>query len=91
MVVFYIVNTTHVFYYEEDEIIAYHTYVDYETNELAEYAYKALEPDNVKDALKFYVKDKYLVFEWNYTEYEGLTVSNLHKTYQYMQEIKKED
>ena len=44
-----------------------------------------------KDALKYYVKDKYLVFEWNYTEYEGLTVSNLHKTYHYMQELKKEE
>ena len=83
-------NTIHVFYYEDDIITGYTSYVDYKSEELAKYAYDALEEDNVKDTKNYYVKGKYLVFEWNESEYSSLTVSNLHKTYQYMNELKKD-
>ena len=84
-------NTTHVFYYEGDTITAYHTYVNYKEEELAKYAYDAVTQDMKEEIDKYYVKGKYLVFEYKESAYSNLELSKLDKTYAYMKKIVKED
>lgn len=84
-------NTIHVFYYEDDAITAYHVYVNYEEEELAKYAYDAVTQDMKEEIDKYYVKGKYLVFEYKESAYSDLELSKLDKTYAYMKKIVKED
>ena len=84
-------NTTHVFYYEGDTITAYHTYVNYKEEELAKYAYDAVTQETLDTVENYYVKGKYLVFEYKESEYIDLEPSKLDKTYAYMKKIQKED
>ena len=84
-------NTIHVFYYEDNTITAYHVYVNYEEEELAKYAYDAVTKETTDTVEKYYVKGKYLVFEYKESEYMDLEPSKLEKTYAYMKKIDKED
>ena len=87
-VVFLFNKIRYVFYYSGDEITAYHTYVDYGDNATAKMAYSVIdrEDETIKNC---YVDGRYVVFEWEESEYEGLTYSNLRTVYSYMEELKK--
>ncbi len=80
-------NTKYIFYFSGEEITAYHTYVDYGDAVTANYAYQVFKNDGVDTADKFYVKGKYVVFEWNKSEYEDLTASQVKLAYSYMKQI----
>jgi hypothetical protein len=82
-------NTKHVFYYSGDTITAYHTYVKYDTEELAGYAYKLLKIEDFPNATKYYQNGKYIVFEWKSEEYNNMTASEIKIAYSYMKELKK--
>ena len=87
--VFELANTKYVFYYKGDEITAYHTYVDYESKETASTIFNTLKMEEYPEAKKFYVKGKYIVFEWNESEYKDYKASELQTVYSYMKEVKK--
>ena len=80
-------NSKLVFYYSGNKITAYHVYFDYETEKKANIAYKVLQ-GNEKIA-KSYTKGKYLIIEYNKSEYEKLTVDSVRKTYSSLKEITK--
>ena len=82
-------NTKYIFYFSGDTITAYHTYVDYSDPTTANYAYQVFKNDGVETANKFYVKGKYVVFEWNESEYKDLTASQVKLAYSYMKEVRK--
>jgi len=87
--VFELSNTKYVFYYSGDTITAYHTYVDYNDAATAKTAYQLLKLEDYPEVNKYYVKGKYIVFEWNKSQYEDMTVSELKTAYSYMKELKK--
>ncbi len=87
--VFELANTKYVFYYKDDTITAYHTYVNYEDNATAKNIYNTLKIEEYPEAEKFYVKGKYIVFEWKETEYADLKPNELKTVYSYMKEVKK--
>ena len=80
-----------VFYYEGDKITAYHAYIDYGSASLAQTAYTALnanEEDNIKKA---YVKGHYLVVEYEDSEFEGLSLEDIRKSYSFLEEVQKKN
>lgn len=87
--VFEMGNTKYVFYYEGDTITAYHTYVNYGDSRTARYTYNFIKKEDYPVADKYYVQGKYLVFEWNKSEYQNLKASTLRQAYSYMKEVKK--
>ena len=87
--VFEFENVTYVFYYSGDEITAYHTYIDYEDAATAQYAYQFLKKEDLEEVDKYYVSGKYLVFEYNKSQYEDMKVSDLKTVYSYMTEVTK--
>ena len=80
-------NTRYVFYYKDDKITGYQTYIDYDTNALAKKAFKDLDRSKYINASKYYVKGKYIVFEWKKSEYEDLTVNIVKTKYSKMKEL----
>ena len=76
-----------VFYYSGDEITAYHAYYDYATEANARVALNVLEKDESID--KAYVKGRYLVVEFNKSEFEDLKLSEIRQVYSYLEEAKK--
>ena len=77
-----------VYYYSGDTITAYHTYLDYEDAVTAKLALNLIDKDDLT-IKKAYTKGKYLVVEYNESEYENMTVSELKALYSYLEEIKK--
>ena len=76
-----------VFYYKGDKITAYHTYIDYETEETAKIALEATKKTElVKDV---YTKGKYLVIEYNDDHYSKFTVKDIKEAYSYLNERTK--
>lgn len=87
--VFELANTKYVFYYSGDTVTSYYTYIDYNDNSTALYTYKLLNQEDYPEAKKIYVEGKYIVFEWNESEYESLSASNLRNIFSNMKELKK--
>lgn len=82
-------NSKLVFYYSGNEITAYHSYIDYGDSVTAKYALKVLENgDNID---KIYTKGKYLVIEYDKSQYETLTLDEVKLTYSYLEELKKQN
>ena len=77
-----------VFYYSGEKITKYEAYLDYQTPALAQYALSVIEKDNstIKNA---YVKGRYVVVEYNESEYENMTVSEVRTLYSYLEESQK--
>jgi len=76
-----------VFYYSGNEITAHHVYFDYNNNAAAKLALQYLEKDESID--KAYVKGRYLIVEYNKSEYENMTLEDVKTAYSYLEELKK--
>ena len=87
--VFEIGNIKHVFYYSGDNITAYHSYVEYDTKAQATTALAVAEKDDT--IKKMYVKGKYIIIEFNESQYKDLTVSQGKTAYAYMKEVKENE
>lgn len=87
--VFEMGNVKHVFYYSGEEITAYHAYLDYGDANTAQLSYNLLKAEDLDDVDKYYVNGKYLVFEYNKSQYEDMKASDLKTAYSYMKEITK--
>lgn len=94
-IVFRYETTTYVFYYSGEEITGYHTYIDYGDAATAGSAYQVFNTEKKNGQMetvdKVYTKGKYVVFEFNKSEYEGMEVKDLRTAYSYMEEVKKEN
>lgn len=86
-IVFESENIRYVFYYSGEKITGYLTYINYETAELANYALQILERNET--IKKAYTQGKYLIVEYNESEYEDLTVTSLRAAYSMMKEVKE--
>ncbi len=72
-------NKYSLYYYSGTKITAYHAYIDYETEEAANEALaNYTKPKNVDKA---YTKGRYLVLEYNKSEYKDLTIYKLRNMY----------
>lgn len=87
--VFEMGNTKYVFYYSGDKITAYHTYVDYNDVSNAKILFQQLKKEDYPEVKDYYLKGKYIVFEWSESTYENLSASDLKTVYSYMKEVKK--
>ena len=76
-----------VFYYSGDTITKYEAYLNYGNAATAKYALASIEKDET--IKKAYTKGKYLVIEYNESEYENLTVTEVRAVYSYLEEVKK--
>ena len=86
-IVFKLSNMEYVFYYDDNTITHFYTYVNYGTNEKANEAIKTLQLDN--NVNNYYVDDKYIVIEWNESEYQNMTLDDVYNAYSYMEEVIK--
>ncbi len=77
-----------VYYYSGDKITGYHAYLDYGDAATAKYALTIMDKDleNIKNA---YTKGRYLVIEYNESEYEDMTASEVKALYSYLEEVQK--
>ena len=77
-----------VFYYDGEKITAHFDYVDYGKEEMAKQALKIYKKDNalVKNVS---VKGKYLIIEYQDSEYSSMKTSDIKKAYSYLKEVKK--
>lgn len=87
--VFEYTNTKYVFYYSGDKVTDYYTYVDYETKENARIIYNALNKSDYDSLVDVSLNGRYIVFRWNESEYEDLSVDDIKTAYSYMKELKK--
>ena len=85
-IVFQISNMKYVFYYIDNNITGFETYIDYNSNEIAN---KMIENINAENIDKLYVKDNYVVIKWNQSEYENMSLEDIKKSYSYMFELIK--
>ena len=77
-----------VFYYSGEKITKYEAYLDYQTPALAQYALSLIEKDN-STIKKASANGRYVVIEYNESEYENLTVSEVRALYSYLEESQK--
>ena len=77
-----------VYYYSGEKITKYEVYLDYNDAATAKFALSVLddEEDGIK---KKYTKGKYLVIEYDESEYDTLTLTEVKTMYSYLEEIKK--
>ena len=80
-------NITYVFYYSGDKITNMVTYINYENEVTANYARELLNGES--SIKKAYVEDKYLVVEYNESEYKDLTVNGVKAAYSLVKEVTK--
>ena len=82
-------KTKLVYYYKDDKITGYETYIDYDNKENANIAKETMElDDRIK---KVYTKGKYLVVEYNESEYSSMTLKELKIINSLLKEIKEEE
>ena len=72
-------NTYSIYYYSGTKITGYHTYTDYETEESATEALTNYQ--KLKNVDRAYTKGRYLVLEYNKSEYKNLTVYKVRSAY----------
>ncbi len=81
-------QTRLVFYYSGEEITGYVTYIDYGNEATAENALTLVDEED-ESIEKAYTKGKYLVMEYDKSEYENLSVSDVKNAYSYLKEATK--
>lgn len=77
-----------VYYYSGEKITKYEAYLDYNDESTAKFALSLLD-DEEEGIKKKYTKGKYLVIEYDESEYDTLTLSEVKTMYSYLEEIKK--
>ena len=87
--VFEYTNTKYVFYYSGDKVTGYYTYVDYETKENAKIIYNALNRSDYDAVVDISLNGRYIVFRWDKSEYEDMSVEDIKAAYSYMKELTK--
>ena len=76
-----------VYYYSGEKITKYEVYLDYNDAATAKFALSVL--DDEEGIKKKYTKGKYLVIEYDESEYDTLTLTEVKTMYSYLEEIKK--
>lgn len=82
-------NSKLIYYYTGDTVTAYHAYIDYENAATANYALTLLQKDKDETIDKMYTKGRYVVVEYNKSEYEDMSVNDIRTAYSYLTELKK--
>lgn len=78
-----------VYYYSGETITGYYIYIDYGDGETAQLALTAFNTNKSTDVKRAYTRGKYLVIEYNESEYKDLSVSKVKKDNSYLEEAKK--
>lgn len=77
-----------VFTYSGNKITGYSLYMEYENATLANVAANVLKANNDSEIKNISTQGKYVVIEYNESEYEDLTVEDVKTAYSYLKEVK---